>query len=214
MIHPAVDSARDLLTLHAVRLKGMADAAEVASRFDLDGQEVAELLLDFEAYGWVSHAEFAGTAGWSLTSSGRTRNQAQLAEELAASGGEVLVGQAYDAFLVHNDGLRQAATDWQLRPSQTDPLAANDHTDAAWDADVLDRLQALGQVLGPLVAVLASRLSRFGGYDVRFTTALARVRAGERTWVARPRADSCHTVWMELHEDLIATLGTARGAIR
>jgi hypothetical protein len=24
--------------------------------------------------------------------------------------------------------------------------------------------------------------------------------------------DSCHTVWMELHEDLMATLGIQRGA--
>jgi hypothetical protein len=29
--------------------------------------------------------------------------------------------------------------------------------------------------------------------------------------VARPRADSCHTVWMELHEDLLATLRLERG---
>ena len=29
--------------------------------------------------------------------------------------------------------------------------------------------------------------------------------------MTRPRADSCHTVWMELHEDLLATLGVDRG---
>jgi hypothetical protein len=55
-------------------------------------------------------------------------------------------------------------------------------------------------------------LARFRGYDDRFTAALARVEQGELTWVARPRVDSCHTVWMELHEDLIATLGIRRGS--
>ena len=34
---------------------------------------------------------------------------------------------------------------------------------------------------------------------------------GEPAWVTRPRVDSCHTVWMELHEDLLATLGIDRG---
>ena len=32
----------------------------------------------------------------------------------------------------------------------------------------------------------------------------------ERAWVAQPKIDSCHTVWMELHEDLLATLGLER----
>ena len=37
---------------------------------------------------------------------------------------------------------------------------------------------------------------------------------GEPAWVTRPRVDSCHTVWMELHEDLLATLGIDRGGER
>ena len=27
-----------------------------------------------------------------------------------------------------------------------------------------------------------------------------------------PKIDSCHTVWMELHDDLLATLGLERGS--
>jgi hypothetical protein len=38
------------------------------------------------------------------------------------------------------------------------------------------------------------------------------VDRGERSWVAQPKIDSCHTVWMELHEDLLATLGLERGS--
>ena len=37
-----------------------------------------------------------------------------------------------------------------------------------------------------------------------------RFRAGDPSWVDRTGADSCHTVWFELHEDLIATLGLRR----
>jgi hypothetical protein len=44
------------------------------------------------------------------------------------------------------------------------------------------------------------------------TSVSQRAEDGEASWINRPRADSCHTVWMELHEDLIATLGVQRGA--
>ena len=36
------------------------------------------------------------------------------------------------------------------------------------------------------------------------------VLAGEHDWVDRTDIDSCHRVWFELHEDLIATLGLSR----
>ncbi|WP_245966310.1 hypothetical protein [Sphaerisporangium album] len=44
------------------------------------------------------------------------------------------------------------------------------------------------------------------------TTALARTRAGDCAWVDHTDVDSCHRVWFELHEDLIAMLGLDRHA--
>jgi hypothetical protein len=35
--------------------------------------------------------------------------------------------------------------------------------------------------------------------------------AGDRPWVDGSDRDSCHTVWFQLHEDLLATLGLRRG---
>ena len=81
--HP---STPELLTLHAVRLRGMADDAEVAARFELDRSVSDELLLDFEAYGWVTRVDFAGTGGWTLTTAGRREDERRLADELAAVG--------------------------------------------------------------------------------------------------------------------------------
>ena len=200
----------DLLVLHAVRLLGMAEDHEVAARFDLDPAEAGELLLDFEARGWVTHVGFAGTGGWTLTDSGRTENERRLAEELAGTGSEPLVAAALGRFLPANARLLRAATDWQLRPSRTDPLAVNDHTDRDWDQQVLDELGLLSEELSGIDRTLRARLARFSGYAERFAAALDRVRRGEPEWVNRPRADSCHTVWMQLHEDLLATLGVQR----
>lgn len=209
---PPVESSPKLLTLHAVRLKGMADHAEVAARFGLDPSLARELLLDFQAFGWTTRVEFVGTAGWTLTESGRSENERQLAHELAATESNSSIHQAYLTFLPYNDQLLRACTDWQLRPTGTDPLAVNDHTDKEWDERVLTTLSTLNGELRTICQELRQRLARFQGYDDRFSAALARVEQGELSWVARPKVDSCHTVWMELHEDLIATLGIRRGA--
>jgi hypothetical protein len=208
-----VESTPELLTLHAVRLKGMADDDEVSARFNLDPAYASELLLDFQAVGWLTRVEFAGTRGWTLTSAGRTANERQLAEELSRTDDLASsVRGAYLGFLPQNERLLRACTDWQLRPTGADPLAANTHTDAAWDQRVFDALATLGDELRTLGHQLGARLVRLRGYDDRFAAALTRAEQGDHSWVARPRVDSCHTVWMELHEDLVATLGIQRGA--
>jgi hypothetical protein len=208
----AVESSPELLTLHAVRLKGMADDDEVAARFGLEPAVARESLLDFQAVGWVTRVDFAGTGGWTLTGAGSTENERQLAHELAVTDSREAIYGAYREFLLHNDRLLRASTDWQLRPSKADPLAVNDHTATEWDRRVLDELTVLSHDLGAVCLELSSQLARFAGYDHRFVTALTRAEQGEHSWVNRPRADSCHTVWMELHEDLLATLGIQRGS--
>ena len=204
-------SSPDLLVLHAVRLSGFAGPAAIARRFELDRATTEELLLDAQAQGWTSHHDFAGTAGWSLTDRGRAENERQLAAELARTGRADEVRDAYEEFLPLNAALLKACTDWQLRPVPGGRMIPNDHTDPVWDDRVLRSLDSVDRALSPLVAGLAGLLARFGGYDARFTSALGRARAGERSWVDRTDVDSCHRVWFELHEDLIATLGIDRG---
>lgn len=204
-------SPPELLTLHAVRLKGVTDAEAAAARFGLDPAVADELLLDAQAYGWVSWAEFAGLGGWSLTDRGRAENERQLAAELdAVADGPAAVRRAHEEFLPLNGRLRRACTDWQLRPAAGAPLAANDHEDADWDNRVLRELARLAAALTPLTAALSDVLGRFAGYDTRFAAALDRAMDGDPAWVDGTGRDSCHTVWFELHEDLIATLGLAR----
>ncbi|GAA3226855.1 transcriptional regulator [Oerskovia jenensis] len=204
------DSPADLLVLHAVRVCGFADTATLARRFDLGPAETDELLGDFEAYGWVQRSAFADLSGWSLTGAGRSEDERRLAAELAATGRADDVRDAHQEFLPLNARLRQACTDWQLRPAPGARLATNDHADAAWDAAVLDELSAIDDALAPLAHLLGDVLARLGGYDDRFSTAVRRARAGEGGWVDGTDVDSCHRVWFELHEDLVATLGIDR----
>ncbi|MEV5412011.1 transcriptional regulator [Thermopolyspora sp. NPDC052614] len=206
------NSPLDLLVLHSVRIKGYADTPAIAHRFDLDPGQTLEALRDAEARGWVTHTGFADLQGWSLTEAGRAENERRLAAELASVGAADEVRAVYREFLPLNARLQKACTDWQLRPASGDPLAANDHSDPAWDAAVLDELGAIDRALAPLADRLDDVLLRFCGYDARFSAALRRARAGDGGWIDRTDIDSCHRVWFELHEDLIATLGLDRNA--
>jgi hypothetical protein len=206
------DSPPELLVLHAVRISGFADNAAVAHRFELDPSETDGLLRDAEARGWTTYHAFGGTAGWSLTERGRAEHERRLASELTNVGCAEDVRDVHRGFLPLNALLLRACTDWQLRPAVGHRLVPNDHADRIWDAGVLRELLAIDRALRPLMGRLGSRLTRFRGYDARFSAALTRARAGEPDFVARTDVDSCHRVWFELHEDLIATLGIDRHA--
>lgn len=200
-----------LRVLHAVRILGFAGTPAVARRFALDGDRTAEVLADAEARGWVSYTGFADLHGWSLTESGRAENERLLAEELDRTGARAEVAAVHREFLPLNARLLRACTDWQLR-IVGDRLVSSDHRDAAWDGAVLDELTAIGRDLSPLSDRLGQALHRMRGYDSRFERALVRARAGEGAWVDGTDIDSCHRVWFELHEDLVATLQVTRGA--
>jgi hypothetical protein len=203
-------SSPELLVLHGVRVKGMADGAAVASRFGLDPHVVDELLLDYEAQGWVTRS--ADIGGWALTAAGRAENGRRLAAELEEAAARPEVETAHGEFLTLNSRFLTAVTNWQIRPERTDPLAANDHTDWRWDERVVDDLRRLERQLRPVCQQLTAALERFSGYPERYSAGLDKVDQGQRAWVDQPRIDSCHTVWMELHEDLLATLGLERGS--
>lgn len=209
MSHP---TPPDALALHAVRILGFADTEALARRFTLDAAEAGELLLDAEAHGWVCRGEFAGHRGWSLTERGKAENERQLAADLVLAGGTEHVWEVYREFLPWNARLQRACTDWQLKPVPGGRFEPNDHTDPAWDERVLAELGEIDTALARLNDRLAAVLTRFEGYHRRFDHALRRARGGDRGWIDRSDIESCHRVWFELHEDLVATLGIDRAA--
>lgn len=211
---PPHQSQTPLLVLHAVRLLGMAATSGVAQRFGIPVGETAELLEDFRACGWVSHTTFAGAGGWSLTAAGVAANNAQLRAELDDAGARAVVASSHEQFLALNARFQRACTDWQLRPQPGDPLVANDHSDSRWDDRVLAELAVLGGHLRPITEPLAASLARFSGYPERYGEAMGRVVRGQRSYVDGVGLQSCHAIWFQLHEDLLATLGLDRGQER
>ncbi len=204
-------SEPELLVLHGVRVKGMTDAPAVATRFGLEPLVVEELLLDEEARGHVQRVSFADLSGWALTERGRAEDGRRLHAELECTGVRPAVAAANEVFAQLNGRFLATLTRWQIRPQPWDKMAANDHTDHRWDDRVLDDLERFAPRLRPVCDQLTSALQRFDGYADRFTAALERVLHGNRAWVDQTGIDSCHTVWIELHEDLLSTLALERG---
>ncbi len=207
---PLASDPSDLI-LHGPRVLGFASSSKIAAHFGLDRELTDEMLLDFEARGWVTHSAFGGSAGWSITDRGRGENERRLALELDRAGARDVVTAMYAEFLPLNRRFGKACTHWQIRPTRLDPMSFNDHTDWPWDEQVLRSLASLGRDLHRVCDEVAQRLGRFDGYSARYGAALAKVDAGQRRWVDSPELDSCHTVWMQLHEDVLATLGIPRG---
>ncbi len=199
-----------LVVLHALGVKGVSGVEAVATATRLGSATVAAVLEDLRQAGSVEHRSGA-RAGWSLTPVGRKQRDVLLAEELDAAGARMAVEGAYHRFLTLNPELLATFTAWQLRDA--DGVAVpNDHADPDYDGAVVRRLVDLDARARPVVADLAAVLPRFGAYRARLHHALRRVVAGEGDWLTRPLIDSYHTVWFELHQDLLDTLGIERGS--
>jgi len=197
-----------LLVLHALRLKGTADAATVAATADLPADEVAEQLEKLAGEGLA--AESAGAlAGWSLTAAGRAEHRREVRREVDATGARPTVTGAYERFRALNAGVLDACSRWQVR-TLGGQMVRNDHRDRAYDARVVADLVRLRDQAAPLVDDLSAALARYEGYGPKLQEAVRRVEAGEGDWFAKPVMPSFHTVWFELHEDLLTTLGLER----
>jgi hypothetical protein len=201
--HP---SSMRLLVLHGLRLKHVAEPANVVSIFGVDEADGAAELKDAAAEGLVQRRE-GQLAGWQLTPAGRAEHDRLVAAELDASGNRSSIQEAYDRFRDVNPELLTVCTAWQLRDG-----VLNDHGDEEYDHEVIEGLGQVHESARPIVADLAAALERFGCYPVRLGGAFDHVLAGETAWFTRPMLDSYHTIWFELHEDLLSTLGLERGA--
>lgn len=189
--------------LQTLRLKGRASAEAIAAALNEDPVSVAAGLGELAGAGC---AELGPREAYKLTPAGRDALGAQLGVERAGvDTSQVRVH--YDAFCRHNETFKEVMTAWQLK----DPSTPNDHTDAAYDDGVVARLGEIHQAVVPVIEAAVAPVPRLGAaYPRRLETAWRVVAGGDRSWIAKPLADSYHTVWFELHEELIGLAGLTR----
>ncbi|MGV0795340.1 hypothetical protein A5776_01955 [Mycolicibacterium elephantis] len=191
----------ELTMLRLVAIKGRVSPEAVAASLGADPGHVREQLEEYVSRQLVKSTPM----GYRITPSGRQRCTELVAAERRDTDGSA-VKQIYEDFTEHNFELKAIITDWQTRG----PDQPNDHTDAEYDRQVLERLQALHQRVLPLLDRIAAVAPRLGHYKTRLMRAADAVASGDHSFVAKPIADSYHTVWFELHEDLMGIAGLTR----
>ncbi len=192
----------ELAVLQAVRLKGRVRPAELATTLGRDLGDIADVVERLTAAGLL-----VDDATLRISPNGRARLEALLTEERAAVDPAVMAA-AYDEFRPVNTDFKALVTDWQLKggPSGT----PNIHDDAEYDAAVLARLDRVHARVLPIIEAAAAQLPRLDAYAAKLRTALDKVKAGDTAWLSKPFIDSYHTIWFELHEELIGAVGMTR----
>lgn len=116
---------------------------------------------------------------------------------------------AYEGFERINGALKRLITDWQTM-TVAGQRVPNDHSDRDYDDGVIDRLGELHERAAALLDQLAGVLPRMGIYRKKLLAALERAEDGAIEWVSDARIESYHTLWFELHEDLLRLMGRER----
>lgn len=192
------------LTLHALRIRGFATASLIADMCALSETDVS---AELDALASDELAVYrAPRSRWQITPAGRAAPLELLDNERAAVDLTAL-RSTYGSFLALNDDFKTICADWQLRGGEI-----NDHTDRAYDEQVVQRLLELDDRAQPLVTGFADVLARFRPYAPRLRRSRTHVEEGDVRMIAGVMCGSYHDVWMELHEDLLITQGISRAA--
>lgn len=200
-------TSTDLVVLHSLRCMGFVLLSRLASATGLPESEVESELIDLAVAGLVTRVP-GDFGGWGLTESGRAADAERIAGELTTSGARPVVASVYDRFMVLNPELLDLCTAWQTR-SADGAMTPNDHTDPAYDSRVLSRFVEFHQRAETACAPLFAAMTRFDRYRIRLADALGRAKSGSVEHLTDD-VDSYHTIWFQLHEDLLATLGIPR----
>jgi len=190
--------------LRTLALKGMAKADGLAETLGTNEERISELFVELEQHGLI--AELNG---------GRMRPTPLGAEHVAGlytseSAALDACNAALDAFHRPNRALKEVVTAWQVH-TVDGAQVPNDHEDPDYDAAVIRRLHnEVHSGVTPIIAKLTTVLPRLGRYHARLEAALDRLAEDDQRYMAHPLLDSYHTVWFELHEELIKLAGRNR----
>jgi hypothetical protein len=192
------------IVLHGLRCLGIAEEVRLARAIGMHREKVAEVLRRLRSHGLVEH-EPEPFGGWSLTLRGRATEHQLTDLELEESGVRDHLYHCYRSFMRLHTALLGVGHDWEMRPVG-DTRMLNSHRDTKYDAEVLSRLVGIHMGTKWVYVELAGLLERFGVYEPRFSFALEQVLGGETSYVTSS-VDSYQNVWLQLQEDLLATLG-------
>jgi len=193
------------LAMHGIAVKKYCDRDELCSVTGLTPAAVEELLKEVVAKGRA--AEVNGK--YALTPAGQITLRSSYAVACADLRTDSEFMTAYEAFEDINQDLKQLITDWQTMTIGGEKVP-NDHSDSDYDNGIIDRMGRIHEKVEKILKQLAGKVPRLVRYSEKLLEALEKAEDGDIQWVSDARTESYHTVWFELHEDLLRLVGRER----
>lgn len=193
------------LVLHGLAIKKYGTPEQVADITGLDIDRVKALIEEAAGKGRVSEAK----GKYMLTPAAQITLKGEYAKAYGDAREDADFMAAYEEFERINVEFKQLVTRWQTMEvgGQT---VANDHSDPEYDEKIIDQLGETHERVERVLDRLAAREPRLSRYKDKLLAALEKAEDGETQWVSDATIDSYHTVWFELHEDLLRIVGRER----
>ena len=193
------------LVMHGLAVKKHATPEEVAGIVGLETDEVRKVLVNLIEAKRVAEAN----GKYLLTPPARMALDSDYSRLYADVRVHPDFKAGYEGFERLNGALKQLITDWQTLPVGGGRVP-NDHSNKDYDAKIIDRLGELHERAELVLKRLAGVVPRFQIYDEKLRAALGRSEDGAIQWVSDAKIESYHTLWFELHEDLLRLMGRER----
>ncbi len=193
------------LVLHGLAIKKHARAQDIAGLVGMSDVDVQAVLETAAEQGRVQEAD----GRYLLTPLARVALESDYSRRHADVRADEGFMDAYEAFEVINVQLKSIITDWQTVEVGGQQVA-NDHSDRAYDDKLIDRLGDCHERADPILSRLAAGVPRLDYYRRALLEALEKAEDGAIQWVSDTRIESYHTLWFELHEELLRTVGRTR----
>jgi hypothetical protein len=191
--------------LHGVAVKKYATIAEIASVTGVDADQVRGFAEKATAGGRL---QFNGDK-YLLTPLAQVALRFDYSRQFDAVRSDSAFRIAYERFETINTDLKSLITRWQTIDTRG-ARVANDHSDREYDMEIIADLGDINDRVEGLLRTFESALPRFAYYRVNLNAALEKAEAGAPEWVSSARVLSYHTLWFELHEDLLRILDKRR----
>lgn len=196
--------------VHALRLARTLPVDAIATRTHRSLGDTQRLLGELARQGYV-RAPTDHPDVYRLTEAGAAFHARSLRDRMAEPELVAALTRLYDAFCEMNEPLKALCTRWQVHGTAGN-LVMNDHTNSSYDKRIIAELAGIDAPVRAALAAVPAREDRFADYGRRLKGAWTRLRSGDLSAFTKPLSDSYHDVWMELHQDLLISLGRARSA--
>jgi pyruvate,orthophosphate dikinase len=187
--------------LRAIQLRGVASLQSLSEMLICPTETIAKAI---EALGPLPIETMK--AGVRLSAEGRRMLDDSLQVERSVADRTAL-NDIIVRFEPLDAAFKQLVTDWQLRPSS----GGGGEEEAA--RNLASLVQSLDRIHTPIMRIVveaALHAPRLARINHRLAHARDRIGAGDLAMLASPIRDSYHSIWFELHEELLHLSGRTR----